>query len=131
MKLNKKDLRNLIDLLDACETSAYSDGGMMPSSWTACAPVDAWTTGSGRYTKARALPPACCAVDRDSKTGTIAEAMARGEFFRRNPRRRRVIVCDVAKIVCLLEDIVETPANLGLREELRGALREMYKEAAA
>lgn len=130
--LNKKDLRNLIDLLDACETSAYrDDAALLPASWTACAPVDAWTTGSGRYTKARALPPACRAVDRGSKTGTVAEAIARGEFFRRNPRRRRVIVCDVAQIVRLLDSIVETPANLELREELCGVLREMYKEAAA
>ena len=119
-RLSKKDLRNIIDLLKLCETYAPDHGYMY-----ACAPVSAWTSGSGRFTKPRATPPHCYAVDREA-----AAVAAATEFFRANQRRRRVIVCDCDAIGEALGYIVETPDNLALREELREVLRKMRKEIA-
>ena len=119
MKLNKRDLLKLIDLLNLCETSALDHGYMY-----ACAPVNVWTSGSGRFTRPRAMPPHCLALDREA--AAVAAAAA---FFRVNQRRRRVIVCDCDAIGEALDYIVETPDNLALREELRKILRKMREEA--
>ena len=64
-----------------------------------CLPVTEWTSGSGRYTTARALPPFVKRFERQEyertnlpKHGTLERTAYR--FFRENNRRRAVLVLD-------------------------------------
>lgn len=67
-------------------------------------PVDEWTSGKGRFTKPRALPPFCKRFEREAfdlanacaapKHSTPARSAY--EFFRANARRKAVYVLDRA-----------------------------------
>lgn len=54
-----------------------------------CLPVDAWTTGTGWRTKYRALPPCVIKFSRGEDAPAVVV-----EWFRRNPRRTRVLWID-------------------------------------
>lgn len=73
-----------------------------------CVPVTEWTSGSGRYTKPRALPPFVKRYERENisphvpKHGT--QDFGAYLFFRSNPRRKSVLVLDIDAYYAFLFD---------------------------
>lgn len=62
-----------------------------------CLPVDEWTTGSGRYSRARMLPPFVARFDRKEYPACSRPQMGTSEraaynYFIANPRRKCVLV---------------------------------------
>lgn len=84
-KTSEKQLREYFSKMDA----------------SGCVVASGWTSGSGRFTKPKALPPFVQRFER--KKGALATLPKRGtparvafEFFQQNPRRSVVLVLDVA-----------------------------------
>ena len=74
-----------------------------------CLPVTEWISGSGRYTKARALPPFVKRFERQEhertnlpKHGTLERTAYR--YFSENKRRRAVLVLDTEAMFTFLFD---------------------------
>ena len=74
-----------------------------------CLPVTEWTSGSGRYTTPRALPPFVKRIERQDyqrtnlpKHGTVERTAYR--FFNENKRRRAVLVLDIESLFAFLFD---------------------------
>ena len=72
-RLTKVQVRSLGDL------SRY-DGGVVMSSY--------WTTGSGRHTRARTIPPYASRIEKFYADNYPARIR---DFFRRHPRVRAVV----------------------------------------
>lgn len=73
-----------------------------------CVPVTEWTSGSGRYTKQRALPPFVKRYEREHMTSHVPKHgtpdFAAHVFFRNNPRRKSVLVLDIDTCFAFLFD---------------------------
>lgn len=74
-----------------------------------CVPVTEWVSGSGRFTKPKALPPFVERFEREEyaktalpKHGTPQRIAY--EFFRENPRRKAVLVMDMEAAMSFLFD---------------------------
>lgn len=92
-KTNEKQMREFMGLMDA----------------KGCVPVSEWTSGKGKFTTSRALPPFVKRLDRVEykpcerpKRGTVERAAM--EFFEANPRRRAVLVMDIDAAMGFLFD---------------------------
>lgn len=92
-KTNEKQLREFMNLMD-------TDG---------CVPVTEWTSGSGRHTTARALPPFVKRYERTdlermkvSKHGTPDRSAY--VYFKAYPRRKAVLVLDMDAMFNFLFD---------------------------
>lgn len=64
-----------------------------------CVPVTEWVSGSGRFTKPKALPPFVERFEREEYAKTAlpkhdTPERTAYEFFRANPRRKAVLVMD-------------------------------------
>lgn len=91
-KTQEKQLREFMKLMD-------HDG---------CVPVTEWTSGSGRYTKPRALPPFVKRYEREHISPNVpkygTQDFAAYVFFRSYPRRKSVLVLDFDAYVAFLFD---------------------------
>lgn len=91
-KTHEKQLREYMQLMDR-----YG-----------CVPVTEWTSGSGRYTKLRALPPFVKRYERDHMVPRVPKHgtpdFGAYVFFRENPRRKSVLVLDIDACFAFLFD---------------------------
>lgn len=73
-----------------------------------CVPVTEWTSGSGRYTKPRALPPFVKRYEREHMSPYVpkhgTQDFGAYAFFRSNPRRKSVLVLDIDTCFAFLFD---------------------------
>lgn len=82
-KTHEKQIREFIEKMDA----------------RGCVPVTEWVSGSGRFTKPKALPPFVERFEREEYAKTVlpkhdTPERTAYEFFRANPRRKAVLVMD-------------------------------------
>lgn len=92
-KSHEKALREFMDLMDR----------------NGCVTVDKWTSGSGRHTTNRALPPFVKRYQRTEYERTRLPAHGTPErtayrFFNENPRRKAVLVLDIESLLSFLFD---------------------------
>jgi hypothetical protein len=74
-----------------------------------CVPVTEWVSGSGRFTKPKALPPFVERFEREEYAKTALPKHGTPErvamaFFRANPRRKAVLVMDTRAALRFLFD---------------------------
>ena len=74
-----------------------------------CVPVTEWVSGSGRFTKPKALPPFVERFERKEYADTAkpqhgTPERAAYEFFRANTRRKAVLVMDTETAMSFLFD---------------------------
>lgn len=74
-----------------------------------CLPVDEWTTGSGKYSRTRVLPPFVARFDRKEYPSCSRPQMGTSEraaynYFIANPRRKSVLVLDKVVLFNFLFD---------------------------
>lgn len=81
-KTNEKQMREFFSKMDA----------------KGCVPVTEWVSGSGRFTKPKALPPFVERFEREECEANLPQhdtpERTAYEFFRSNPRRKAVLVMD-------------------------------------
>lgn len=95
--------------------------------------LSGWTTGKGRYTQARQLPPFCCRIDRvylesylrgkrrDRRKFTDHDRAVR-DWFDANPRCKACLVIDLeAWRACIAAALrgYEVPADIALTDDDR------------
>lgn len=92
-KTHERQLREFMTIMDG--------GG--------CVPVTEWTTGKGRYTSRRALPPFVRRFARVEYPETARPSHGTPErfaygFFLKNPRKKAVLVLDREALAAFLFD---------------------------
>lgn len=91
-KTNEKQMREFFGKMDA----------------KGCVPVTEWVSGSGRFTKPKALPPFVERFERKEYKGNLPQhdtpERTAYEFFRANPRRKAVLVMDTEAAMRFLFD---------------------------